>query len=206
MDRVYFARQLNGPVITGLFNSVYDFFHKKLLFDSNADYFKNLSIETADSYQLNMIGQLMGLQRLKIIGVDITPIGNLQYTKDYVQQEKYEDTIGFAEEYVNRLEDTDYPAGMFTSNQYGSGIVVALPIEQYRKLLLAVSKSQNVCSLLFITELIYIIFSSSDFKIEQASADSFKILYGDTIQPVLVSQLRIILSKVYSDYIQFTID
>ena len=29
MDRPYFAKQLNGPIIKGLFNCIYDFLHNK---------------------------------------------------------------------------------------------------------------------------------------------------------------------------------
>lgn len=206
MDRPYFAKQLNGPIIKGLFNCIYDFLHKETGLTEHLEYFKGLSIATANEMQLRTIGQLMGVQRLNIAGIEQGTKDTVTFTADYVQQESYNDNIGFAEEYVNKQENMEYPAGMFSKSQYGSGITVLLPIDIFRKLLYMLSVSDNICNLQFLTELIYIIFNSTDFTVIQESPDTFHIQHGESLPLTQVSYLRVILNNIYADSLRFILD
>ena len=206
MDRPYFAKQLNGPIIKGLFNCIYDFLHKETKLTEHTDYFKGLSIATASEMQLRTIGQLMGVQRLNIAGIEQDTKDTVTFTADYVQQESYNDNIGFAEEYIDKLENLVYPAGMFAKNQYGSGVTVLLPIGVFRKLLQMLSVSDNICNLRFLTELIYTIFNSTDFTVIQESPDTFHIQHGESLPLTQVSYLRVILNNIYAGSLQFILD
>ena len=206
MDRPYFAKQLNGPIIKGLFNCIYDFLHKETGLAEHLEYFKGLSIATANEMQLRTIGQLMGVQRINIAGIEQGTKDTITFTADYVQQESYNDNIGFAEEYVDRQENMEYPAGMFSKSQYGSGVTVLLPIGVFRKLLQMLSVSDNICNLQFLTELIYIIFNSTDFTVTQESSDTFHIQHGDSLTLTQVAYLRVILSNIYAGSLQFVLD
>ena len=206
MDRPYFAKQLNGPIIKGLFNCIYDFLHKETGLTEHLEYFKGLSIATANEMQLRTIGQLMGVQRLNIAGIEQGTKDTVTFTADYVQQESYNDNIGFAEEYVNKQENMEYLAGMFSKSQYGSGITVLLPIDIFRKLLYMLSVSDNICNLQFLTELIYIIFNSTDFTVIQESPDTFHIQHGESLPLTQVSYLRVILNNIYADSLRFILD
>lgn len=206
MDRPYFAKQLNGPIIKGLFNCIYDFLHKETGLAEHLEYFKGLSIATANEMQLRAIGQLMGVQRLDIKSIEQGTSNTIAFTNDYVPQESYNDNIGFAEEYIDKLENPVYPAGMFAKSQYGSGAIVLLPIDVFRKLLQMLSVSDNICNLQFLTELIYTIFNSTDFTVIQESPDTFHIQYGASLMPIQVSYLRIILNNIYAGSLQFVLD
>ena len=206
MDRPYFAKQLNGPIIKGLFNCIYDFLHKETGLAEHLEYFKGLSIATANEMQLRTIGQLMGVQRLNIKSIEQGTSNTIAFTNDYAPQESYNDNIGFAEEYIDKLENPVYPAGMFAKSQYGSGAIVLLPIDVFRKLLQMLSVSGNICNIQFITELIYIIFNSTDFTVIQESPDTFHIQYGESLTPIQVSYLRIILDNIYAGSLQFVLD
>ena len=206
MDRPYFAKQLNGPIIKGLFNCIYDFLHKETGLTEHLEYFKGLSIATANEVQLRTIGQLMGVQRLNIKSIEQGTSNTIAFTNDYAPQESYNDNIGFAEEYIDKLENPVYPAGMFAKSQYGSGAIVLLPIDVFRKLLQMLSVSGNICNIQFITELIYTIFNSTDFTVIQESPDTFHIQYGESLTPIQVSYLRIILDNIYAGSLQFVLD
>ena len=206
MDRPYFAKQLNGPIIKGLFNCIYDFLHKETGLTEHLEYFKGLSIATANEMQLRTIGQLMGVQRLNIKSIEQGTSNTIAFTNDYAPQESYNDNIGFAEEYIDKLENPVYPAGMFAKSQYGSGAIVLLPIDVFRKLLQMLSVSGNICNIQFITELIYTIFNSTDFTVIQESPDTFHIQYGESLTPIQVSYLRIILDNIYAGSLQFVLD
>ena len=206
MDRPYFAKQLNGPIIKGLFNCIYDFLHKETGLAEHLEYFKGLSIATANEMQLRAIGQLMGVQRLNIKSIEQGTSNTIAFTNDYAPQESYNDNIGFAEEYIDKLENPVYPAGMFAKSQYGSGAIVLLPIDVFRKLLQMLSVSGNICNIQFITELIYTIFNSTDFTVIQESPDTFHIQYGESLTPIQVSYLRIILDNIYAGSLQFVLD
>lgn len=206
MDRPYFAKQLNGPIIKGLFNCIYDFLHKETGLAEHLEYFKGLSIATANEMQLRTIGQLMGVQRLNIAGIEQGTKETVTFTADYVQQESYNDNIGFAEDYIDKQENMEYPAGMFAKSQYGSGVIALLPIGVFRKLLYMLSVSDNICNLQFLTELIYIIFSSTDFTVIQESHDTFHIQHGESLTLTQVAYLRVILNNIYAGSLQFVLD
>ena len=206
MDRPYFAKQLNGPIIKGLFNCIYDFLHKETKLTGHTDYFKGLSIATASEAQLRTIGQLMGVQRLNIKSIEQGAGNTIAFTDAYAPQESYNDNIGFAEEYIDKLENPIYPAGMFAKSQYGSGATVLLPIGVFRKLLQMLSVSDNICNLQFLTELIYTIFNSTDFTVIQESPDTFHIQHGESLTVTQVSYLRVILNNIYAGSLQFVLD
>lgn len=206
MDRPYFAKQLNGPIIKGLFNCMYDFLHKETGLTEHLEYFKGLSIATANEMQLRTIGQLMGVQRLNIAGIEQGTKDTVTFTADYVQQESYNDNIGFAEDYIDKQENMEYPAGMFAKSQYGSGVIVLLPIGIFRKLLYMLSVSDNICNLQFLTELIYTIFNSTDFTVIQESPDTFHIQHGESLTLTQVADLRVILNNIYAGSLQFILD
>ena len=206
MDRPYFAKQLNGPIIKGLFNCIYDFLHKETGLTVHLEYFKGLSIATANEMQLRTIGQLMGVQRLNIKSIEQGTGNTIAFTDAYAPQESYNDNIGFAEEYIDRQENPLYPAGMFAKSHYGAGSTILLPIGVFRKLLQMLSVSDNICNLRFLTELIYIIFNSTDFTVIQESPDTFHIQHGESLTVTQVSYLRVILNNIYADSLQFVLD
>lgn len=206
MDRPYFAKQLNGPIIKGLFNCIYDFLHKETGLTEHLEYFKGLSIATAKEMQLRTIGQLMGVQRLNIKSIEQGAGNTIAFTDAYAPQESYNDNIGFAEEYIDKVENPIYPAGMFAKSQYGSGAKVLLPIGVFRKLLQMLSVSDNICNLRFLTELIYTIFNSTDFTVSQESPDTFHIQHGESLTVTRVSYLRVILDNIYAGSLQFVLD
>lgn len=206
MDRPYFAKQLNGPIIKGLFNCIYDFLHKETGLTEHLEYFKWLSISTANEMQLRTIGQLMGVQRLNIESIEQDTGNIIAFTDDYAPQESYNDNIGFAEDYIDKSENPIYPAGMFAKSQYGSGVTVLLPIGVFRKLLQMLSVSDNICNLQFLTELIYIIFNSTDFTVTQESPDTFHIQHGESLTVTQVSYLRVILNNIYAGSLRFILD
>lgn len=206
MDRPYFAKQLNGPIIKGLLNCIYEFLHKETGLTKHAEYFKTLSITTANEMQLRTIGQLMGVQRLNIAGIEQGTSNTIAFTNDYAPQENYNDNIGFAEEYIDKQENMEYPAGMFAKSQYGSDTIMLLPIGVFRKLLYMLSVSDNICNLQFLTELIYVIFNSTDFTITQESPDTFHIQHGESLPITQVSYLRVILNNIYTGSLQFVVD
>ena len=206
MDRPYFAKELNGPIIKGLFNCIYDFLHKETGLTEHLEYFKGLSIATAKEMQLRTIGQLMGVQRLNIKSIEQGAGNTIAFTDAYAPQESYNDNIGFAEEYIDKVENPIYPAGMFAKSQYGSGAKVLLPIGVFRKLLQMLSVSDNICNLRFLTELIYTIFNSTDFTVSQESPDTFHIQHGESLTVTRVSYLRVILDNIYAGSLQFVLD
>ena len=206
MDRPYFAKQLNGPIIKGLLNCIYEFLHKETGLTEHLEYFKGLSIATASEMQLRTIGQLMGVQRLNIESIEQGTGNTIAFTDDYAPQESYNDNIGFAEDYIDKSENPIYPAGMFAKSQYGSGATVLLPIGVFRKLLQMLSVSDNICNLQFLTELIYIIFNSTDFTVIQESPDTFHIQHGESLTVTQVSYLRVILNNIYAGSLQFILD
>ena len=206
MDRPYFAKQLSGPIVKGLLHCIYEFLHKETGLTKHAEYFKTLSITTANEMQLRTIGQLMGVQRLNIASIELGIADTITFTNDYAPQESHNDNIGFAEEYVDKQENMEYPAGMFAENQYGSGIIGLLPIGVFRKLLQILSETGNICNLQFLTGLIYIIFNSTDFTVIQESPDTFHIQHGESLPIIQVSYLRVILSNIYAGSLQFILD
>ena len=95
-DRPYVAKQFNGPIITAFFKAVYNFFHTYM--DHHVNYFKGLSIETADTQHLKFIGNLMGLQLFQLFA---DPSGNkyLVYTDESFDTSVYDYNNGWSTDY-----------------------------------------------------------------------------------------------------------
>ena len=208
MDRSYFARQLNGPVITNILEAVYRFFYIKCGFRDLLDYFSSITIANAKKYQLNFIGSLMGLQRFSVRGVDTSDKNSLSFTADYEEQTVYPEKIGFSDEYMK--QDLDNPIyGKFANSYAGAGEVLPIPEPEFRQLLLTISKYGDFLSMKSLVALIKTgLNGSTDFRIEKSTKnnDSYIVRTGKTILPVIQLQLNIILSSVYADYIQFNIE
>ena len=208
MDRPYFARQLNGPVITNILEAIYRFFYVKCGFRSLFDYFNSITIENSEKYQLNFIGSLMGLQRFSVRGVDVTDKNSLSFTADYDEQTVYPEKIGFSDEYME--QDPKNPIyGKFSNSYAGVGEVLPIPESEFRQLLLTISKYGDFLSMKSLVALIRTgLNGSTDFRVEKSTKanDSYIIKTGKTILPVVQLQLNIILSSVYADYIQFNIE
>lgn len=205
MDRAYLAKQFNGPIISAFFKCVYDFFHKENKVDEHLSYFKDLNIDNAEEQQLDTIGRLMGLQRLGIFSININTDGNIVFVNNYVEQEEYNDSIGIAEEYVNKLEQTDYPAGKLTLTQYGDNKATVLPVAQFRTILKLLSETTDILSIKFITNVTYSILETDKFTWQQTQPDIFVLDYDKNINPVLIAKLRLVLDSIYSNYILFYI-
>ena len=208
MDRPYFARQLNGPVITNILEAIYQFFYVKCGFRRLLDYFNSLTIDNSEKYQLNFIGSLMGLQRFSVRGVDTSDKNSLSFTADYEEQTVYPEKIGFSDEYMQ--QDPDNPLyGKFANSYAGAGEVLPIPEPEFRQLLLTISKYGYFLSMKSLVALIKTgLNGSTDFRIEKNTKanDSYIVKTGKTILPVIQLQLNIILSSVYADYIQFNIE
>lgn len=205
MDRAYFAKQFNGPIISAFFKCIYNFFHKENRVDEHSSYFKDLSIATAEENQLDTIGRLMGLQRLGIFSININTDGNIVFVSNYTEQEDYDDNIGIAEEYVNKVEQTDYPAGKLTLTQYGDNKTTVLPIAQFRTVLKLLSETTDILSIKFITNVTYSILETDKFTWQQTQPDIFVLDYDKNISPMLIAKLRLVLDSIYSNYILFYI-
>lgn len=203
MDRAYFAKQFNGPIISAFFKCIYSFFHKENRVDEHTEYFKGLNIATAEEYQLDTIGRLMGLQRLGIFSININTNSNIVFVSNYTEQENYNDNIGIAEEYVDKLEQADYPAGKFTLTQYGDNKLTILPVTQFRTILKLLSESTDILSIRFITNVTYHILESDKFTWQQIQPDIFVLDYDEGINPALIAKLRLVLDSIYNRYILF---
>lgn len=208
MDRPYFARQLNGPIITGILEAIYRFFYNECGFRRLLDYFNSITIKNAEKYQLNFIGSLMGLQRFSVRGVDTSDKNSISFTTDYEEQTVYTEKIGFSDEYMK--QDPDNPVyGKFANSHAGAGEVLPIPEPEFRQLLLTISKYGDFLGIKALITLIKTgLNGSTDFRLERSTKanDSFIVKTGRTILPVIQLQLNIILSSVYADYIQFNIE
>lgn len=208
MDRPYFARQLNGPIITNILEAIYRFFYTKCGFRRLLDYFDSITIKNAEKYQLNFIGSLMGLQRFSVRGVDTSDKNSLSFTTDYEEQTVYPERIGLSDEYMK--QDPDNPVyGKFANSYAGAGEVLPIPESEFRQLLLTISKYGNFMGMKALIALIKTgLNGSTDFRLERSTKanDSFIVKTGKTVLPVIQLQLNIILSSVYADYIQFNIE
>lgn len=208
MDRPYFARQLNGPIITNILEAIYRFFYIKCGFRKLLDYFSSITIENSGKYQLNFLGSIMGLQRFSVRGVDTSDKNSLSFTADYEEQTVYAEKIGFSDVYEKQdLENPTY--GKFSNSYAGAGEVLPMPEPEFRQLLLTISKYGDFLGMKALIALIKTgLNGSTDFTVEKSTKanDSFIIRTGRTILPVLQLQLNIVLSSVYADYIQFNIE
>lgn len=208
MNRPYFARQLNGPIITGILEAIYRFFYIKCGFRRLLDYFNSITIKNAEKYQLNFIGSLMGLQRFSVRGVDTGDKNSLSFTPDYEEQTVYPEKIGFSDEYMK--QDPDNPAyGKFANSYAGAGEVLPIPEPEFRQLLLTIAEYGDFLGIKALVALIKTgLNGSTDFRLERSAKanDSFIVKTGRTVLPVIQLQLNIILSSVYAEYIQFNIE
>lgn len=172
-DRGYVARQFNGPIISAFIKAVYNFLH--MFIDHNAEYFRTLSIGTADTPHLRFIGRLMGLQLFELF---TDPSGGMYliFTDNDYDISEYTFDNGWAEVY-RAYQEGD---GVF-----GTGNEVAFPVvlttEQYRKLIEAVSNitSASIDSLYAVDTLLNVFLDSTDYNI------SYNNGYIDVINVVL---------------------
>jgi hypothetical protein len=176
-DRSYVARQFNGPIISAFIKAVYNFLH--MFIDHNAEYFKTLSIETADTPHLRFIGRLMGLQLFELF---TDPSGGMYliFTDSDYDVSEYTFDNGWAEIY-RAWQEGD---GVFgTGNEVDYPVV--LTTEQYRKILLAVSDitSASIDSIYAIDTLLSVFLESTDYNISYNNGyiDVLNVVLGPTI-------------------------
>lgn len=176
-DRPYVAKQFNGPIISAFIKAVYNFFH--VYMDNHTEYFKNLSIETADTPHLRFIGNLMGLQLFELF---TDPSGGmyLVFTDEAFDVEAYDYDNGWAEFY------RAYQAG---DGVFGTGEETAFPVVlttmQYRKILEALStiRSVSVDSVYAIDTLLNVFLESQDYNISYNNGyvDVINVVLGTTV-------------------------
>lgn len=183
-DRKYIARQFNGPIISAFIKAVYNFLH--MFIDHNAEYFKTLSIETADTPHLRFIGRLMGLQLFELF---TDPSGGMYliFTDNDYDVSEYTFDNGWAEVY-RAYQEGD---GVFgTGNE--TDFPVVLSTEQYRKILEAMSEitSISVDSIYAIDTLLSIFLESTDYNLSYNNGyvDVLNVTLGPTI-PVRNTQI-----------------
>lgn len=178
-DRGYVARQFNGPIISAFIKAVYNFLH--MFIDHNAEYFRTLSIGTADTPHLRFIGRLMGLQLFELF---TDPSGGMYliFTDNDYDVSEYTFDNGWAEVY-RAYQEGD---GVFgTGNEIDFPVV--LTTEQYRKLIEAVSNitSASIDSLYAVDTLLNVFLDSTDYSI------SYNNGYIDVINVVLGSSIPV---------------
>ena len=104
---------------------------------------------------------------------------------------------------MDKLEQTDYPAGKFTLTQYGDNKLTILPVTQFRAVLELLSESTDILSIRFITNVTYHILESDKFIWQQVQPDIFVLDYDERINPALIAKLRLVLDSIYNSYILF---
>lgn len=192
-DRAYVARQLNGPVISAFIKAVYNYLHSFI--DNHCSYFKNLSIQTADTAHLRFIGNLMGLQLFQLF---TDPSGGmyLVFTDDAFNSDTYDYDNGWAEAY------RAYQSG---DGVFGTGeerdFPVVLSDEQYRKILEALSQSSttSVDSILVVDTLVNVFLESTDYNISYNSGyiDVLNVVLGPTAPQRYVTILQSMFDRLY---------
>ena len=193
-DRPYIAKQFNGPIISAFFKAVYNFFHTYM--DHHVNYFKNLSIETADTQHLRFIGNIMGLQLFQLF---TDPSGGmyLVFTDDAFSTSEYDYDNGWADIY-RQYQAGDGVFGTGNEQEYP----VVLSTQQYRAILEAVSQvaSAAIDSMYMIDLLAHVYLESTDYTI------SYNAGYTDVVNVVLgpsVMQLRVaVLQHMYDRLLQ----
>lgn len=172
-DRQYMARQFNGPIVSAFFKAVYNFFH--IYMDNHVQYFKTLSIETADTQHLKFIGNLMGLQLFQLF-TDASGNKYLVYEDGSFDMSEYAYNNGWSDEY------REYQSG---DGVFGTGDETGFPVQlsdaQYREILEALStiRSASVDSILAVDTLAHALIGSSDYNI------SYNAGYPDVVNVVL---------------------
>lgn len=193
-DRPYVAKQFNGPIISAFIKAVYNFFHQFI--DHNCDYFKNLSIETADTAHLRFIGNIMGLQLFDLF---TDPSGGmyLVFTDGAFDVTEYDFNNGWVD-YYRAYQDGDGVFGTGNEQEYP----VVLSTSQYRAILKAISQvaSAAVDSIYLIDLLAHVYLESTDYHI------SYNHGYTDVVNVVLgpsLPQMRVaILQHMYDKLLQ----
>lgn len=172
-DRAYVAKQFNGGIITAFIKAVYNFLHKNI--DHHADYFKNLSIETADTAHLKFIGNLMGLQLFQLF-LDVSGGMYLVFTDADIDASLYEYDNGWSDVY-RAYQEGD---GVFgTGGEQGYPVV--LTDGQYREILRAIStiSSASIDSIRTIDVLVGTLLGDTSYNI------SYNNGYKDVVNVVL---------------------
>lgn len=176
-DRPYIAKQFNGPIISAFFKAVYNFFHSYM--DHHVNYFKNLSIETADTHHLKFIGNLMGLQLFQLF-TDASGNKYLVYTDEAFDADLYEYNNGWSTTY-HEYQSGD---GVFGTGEE-TGTPITLGDTQYRVILEALSTitSASVDSLLAVDTLVHAFLDSDDYNISYNNGfpDVINVVLGTSI-------------------------
>ena len=194
-DRHYIAKQLNGPIVAGFFKAVYNFFHSFM--DRHTDYFKSLSIETANTAHLRFIGNIMGLQLFQLF---TDPSGGmyLVFTEGaYSAEVEYDYNNGWAEVY-RQYQNGDGVFGTGSEHEYP----VTLTTSQYRAILEAVSQvaSASIDSIFMIDLLAHVYLESTDYNISynHGYTDVVNVVVGESLPQSRV----VVLQHMYDRLLQ----
>lgn len=196
-DRPYIAKQFNGPIISAFIKAVYNYFHRPL--DHHAEYFRNLSIETADMQHLYFIGRLMGLQLFSLF---TDPSGQvyLVFTDENYPVTEYDYDNGWS---------SDYHAHQPGDGVFGTGdeegFPVTLSITQYRKILKAISSVPSAAadSIHIIDVLLAVFLEASPddptpkYNISYNNGGVFKDVVNVVLGPDVPARYTIILQSMY---------
>jgi hypothetical protein len=193
-DRDYVAKQLNGPIIKGFIKAVYNFFHQSI--DYHCDYFRALSIETADTPHLRFIGNLMGLQLFQLF-TDVSGGMYLVFTDEAFDTEDYDYDNGWAELY-REYQTGD---GVFATGEE-TGYPIVLTDTQYREVLEALSdtSSASVDSIAVIDRLLHTFLSSTDYNLSYNNGyvDVLNVVLGTTIRNRYTSILQSMFDRLFA--------
>jgi hypothetical protein len=194
-DRHYIAKQLNGPIVAGFFNAVYNFFHSFM--DRHSDYIKSLSIETANTAHLRFVGHIMGLQMFQLF---TDPSGGmyLVFTEGaYSTEVEYDYNNGWAEVY-RQYQNGDGVFGTGNEQEYP----VTLTTSQYRAILEAVSQvaSASIDSMFMIDLLAHVYLESTDYNISynHGYTDVVNVVVGESLPQSRV----VVLQHMYDRLLQ----
>ena len=191
-DRDYIAKQFNGSIIKGFIKAVYNFFH--IYGDHHAEYFKSLSIETADTAHLRFIGNIMGLQLFDLF---TDPSGGmyLVFTEGAFDVSEYDYDNGWADAY-RQYQAGDGVFGTGNEQEYP----VVLTTAQYRAILEAISQvaSAAVDSIYMIDLLAHVYLESTDYNISynQGFTDVVNVVLGNGIPQMKVAILQHMYDKL----------
>lgn len=193
-DRDYVAKQLNGPIVKGFIKAVYNFFHQSM--DYHCDYFKALSIETADTPHLRFIGNLMGLQLFQLF-TDVSGGMYLVFTDEAYNTSEYDYDNGWADVY-REYQTGD---GVFATGQE-TGYPVVLTNTQYREVLEALSgtSSASIDSIMVIDKLLHTLTSSTDYNLSYNNGyvDVLNVVLGTTVPTRYASVLQSMFDKLFA--------
>jgi hypothetical protein len=132
-DEPLLWKQLDGPQANAIIEGQY--LYTKDMFDPLLDYYDGLSLETANSDHLTQMGRLMGVRRPMMYSQG--RFTHMFRFTHYPQSDSYE--AGFSE--VGDGMDGGWLDD--TSHEEDDALLVPLDAENYRKLLIAVSRSDG---------------------------------------------------------------